>query len=177
VGSSPRGCTSVCPPTLQEAKPKAGTTRDVGSSRVRTAPRKRTANGSQSQKPKSRRPKFPFARCKMLSFHLPAAVTRRVPIATDESESPRRKPIGSADTIKRARGPGAAETRLHPLAGANLRRALNPMSAAGRQHKGRTTPPGPVAKARTTRVAERRAQIASAHDPLRAAKATRRRST
>jgi hypothetical protein len=41
AGSIPAGCTEPCPPTLQEAKPKAGTIRDRKS-------RKRTADGSRS---------------------------------------------------------------------------------------------------------------------------------
>jgi len=111
----------------------------------------------ESQKPKSRHPKIhsPFAKCS--HFIYPPRSRGAFPLRRARKRIIRRKPIGSDDTIKRARGTGDAEMHLHPLAGANLRRVSNPMSATGRKQKGRTSRPARPRKLERSRVAERRA--------------------
>jgi hypothetical protein len=60
--------------------------------------------------------------------------------------------------MKTAGGPDRPEMAGHPHAGANLRRAENPMSAAGRGSEGRTNSPQPGCEGSGRPVAVHRAK-------------------
>jgi hypothetical protein len=101
----------------------------------------RTADGSRSPEAN------PIAR--RFAAHFALIVSCRA------VKSPRRKSIGARDCDEQASGPDRSEMTGHPDAGANLRRAVNPMSAAGRA-EGRTT--RPAKPRRLESVAEHRAK-------------------
>jgi hypothetical protein len=125
-GSSPPRCTSTCPTTLQEAKPKAGST----GGRVIT---RRTADGSEAQK------STPHEFADRLFFSVTRGLTSVLKWAADQ---PDENESGADAQARTTGGPGQAEMSLtdlaavldfgehsraaprgHPNAGSNLRRA------------------------------------------------------
>ena len=121
---------------------------------------KRTADGSEAQKPTSTRPRFAIA------FSLTLTQDGR-------GESTRRKSIGSGGAMRKACGPGCAEMQIHPPREQTCE-GLNPMSAAGRSREGPIVRPG--RERPRGRVAERRVRDTTAHDPSWTAEFLRRRS-
>jgi len=88
----------------------------------------------------------------------------------DENQS------GRTMRMPTACGPGCAEMRGHPPVGANLRRALNPMSAA-RRARGKDSSPIQAANARAGGSGTPRRRNATVHDPTRATNEKRWRLT
>jgi len=118
AGTSPRGCASVCPEDLKEAKPKAGTAQGVRVKR-RGTDRKLGGLFSEGQKPGSQR-HFPVI--------LPP-LSHLVRI-NEAAASTRRKSIGPGENTQQACGPGRAEMRLHQLREQTCEGSPNPKSVA-----------------------------------------------
>jgi hypothetical protein len=149
-GSSPSECTSTCPQTLQEAKPKAGTIRRRDrQSLVDTDRRRELKPRSQSDRTQIQ----PLEVAQSSTF--------------ERSDHPTKINRG-ARSDEQARGPGRSEMTAHPMREQTCEGRLRTPGALPNRAEGRTTRIGQAAKARIGSGTPR-PKNATVHDRCRAA--------